>query len=576
MERLELKKINGRTYYYYSEWGWKDGKCRRLRQKYLGSLEHIVQTMTQDGPAPDYAEVFQWGLPMAFWQECERSNAVAEIDRLCPKRQQGLTVGQYLAVAAINRAIAPCSKRGIWEWFSQIPLWRMMPDANATALSSQRFWDHMDRIDEPTAAKIWRAVLAGVVQREGINLSSVSYDGTNFYTFIDTFNTRCSLAQRGKNKQGRANLRQVSYALFCCGDSQLPLYYDLYEGNRHDAREFSAVIQRFEAFYRDVAGAQAQPGGLTVVFDKGNNSADNFALLDRLQLHFVGSVKLDEHKDLMAVGNDDERFVAVDEERWPGLKAFRVTRKIGGNNRTVVVTCNPKLFEAQWLTVQKDLEKALQGLGELQQRLQDRANGPIKGGKSPTMASVERQCQRLLRRQHLKKLITVQVEAGDGAPILTYTFDESALHELANTYLGKNLLITTRSVWSNARIIQAYRSQHEIENVFKQMKDTTVGNWWPLQHWTDSKVRVHGLYCTLAVLWRALLMRRFKQAGLALSVKRAYAELEKIKQVVNLQPKRRGQKTPTRQIVFTEISPVQAQILDALDLKSKMEDLGYR
>ena len=52
MERLELKKINGRTYYYYSEWGWKDGKCRRLRQKYLGSLEHIVQTMTQDGPAP--------------------------------------------------------------------------------------------------------------------------------------------------------------------------------------------------------------------------------------------------------------------------------------------------------------------------------------------------------------------------------------------------------------------------------------------------------------------------------------------------------------------------------------------
>lgn len=575
MERLETKKINGRTYYYYSKWGWKDGKCRRLWQKYLGSLEHIVQTLTQGGAAPQYAEVFQWGLPMAFWKECERSHALAEIDRLCPKRQQGLTVGQYLAIAAINRAISSCSKRGMWEWFSQTPLWRLMPQATATALSSQRFWDHMDRIDEPTAVKIWQSVLAGVVQREGIDLSSVSYDGTNFYTFIDTFNTRCQLAQRGQNKQKRANLRQVSYALFCCGDGQLPLYYDVYEGNRHDAQEFSAVIQRFEAFFRDLAGAQAQPAALTVVFDKGNNSADNFALLERLQLHFVGSVRLDEHKDLMRVGNDDECFAPVDEERWPGLKAFRVTRTIGGKHRTVVVTCNPKLFDAQWLTVQKDLEKALQGLEELQQRLRDRANGLIKGGQSPTVASVERHCQRLLKRQHLKKLIKVQVEAGDGkTPVLTYAFDESALHELANTYLGKNLLITTRSAWSNARIIEAYRSQHEIENLFKHMKDTAVGNWWPLQHWTDSKIRVHGLYCTLAVLWRALLMRRLKQAGLRLSVKRVYAELKKVKQVINLQPKRRGQKTPARQVVFTQLSPVQDRILDALDLKPEMGSLG--
>ena len=53
-----------------------------------------------------------------------------------------------------------------------------------------------------------------VVDRERIALSSICYDGTNFYTFLDRFNTRCSLAVRGKNKQGRDNLRQVSYALF--------------------------------------------------------------------------------------------------------------------------------------------------------------------------------------------------------------------------------------------------------------------------------------------------------------------------------------------------------------------------
>lgn len=568
MERLETKKINGRTYYYYSKWGWKDGKCRRLWQKYLGSLEHIVQTVTSGGPLPQSAEVFQWGLPMAFWKECVRTETIAEIDRLCPKRKQGLSVGQYVAIAALNRAISPCSKRSIWEWFSETALLREMPEANASALSSQRFWDHMDRIDADSATAIWRALLKRVIERERIDLSSVSYDGTNFYTFIDTFNTRCEIARRGKNKQGRANLRQVSYALFCCSDGQLPLYYDVYEGNRNDAKQFSAIIERFQAFFRDVSSAPTPV--LTVVFDKGNNSAENFALLDRLSLHFVGSVKLNEHKDLMSVTNDDARFQALAGERWQGAKAFRVQRKIGGKERTVLVTHNPKLFQAQWLTVHSDLEKALAGLDALQQRLRDRANGLITGGRTPTAASVNKQCHELLKRQHLKKLVQVHVEPGEDAiPRLNYEFDEQALHELANTYLGKTLLVTTRENWSDARIIEAYRSQYQIENIFKEMKDSEVGNWWPLQHWTDSKIRVHGLYCTIAVLWRALMMRRLARAGMAVSPRRAYAELGKIKQVINLLPKKRGQKQAKQQVVFTKTDPVQDQMLKALDLSSE-------
>lgn len=45
MERLEAKKISGRTYYYYTRWGWVKGKCRRLWQKYLGKLEDIAKAV---------------------------------------------------------------------------------------------------------------------------------------------------------------------------------------------------------------------------------------------------------------------------------------------------------------------------------------------------------------------------------------------------------------------------------------------------------------------------------------------------------------------------------------------------
>ena len=50
-------------------------------------------------------------------------------------------------------------------------------------LSLQRFWDHMDRIDGDKAPAIWKQVLNSVIEREGIDLSSVCYDGTNFYYY---------------------------------------------------------------------------------------------------------------------------------------------------------------------------------------------------------------------------------------------------------------------------------------------------------------------------------------------------------------------------------------------------------
>src|SRR3972149_3807254 len=315
MERLERKRVNGHLYYYYSKWAKVDGRCRRVWQKYLGRVEDIVQAVQGGGPLPQYAEVFQWRLPQALWNECSRAEVIALVDRQCPKRPRGLSAGQYLASAALNRASGPESKRSMWNWFSQTTLLRRLPEATADRLSSQQFWNHMDRISEASCGVIWRNIVQGVLQREQVSLDSICYDGTNFYTFIDTFNARCDLPRRGKNKQGRANLRQVSYALFCCEDGHLPLFYDVHEGNRNDAKQFPRMLQAFQAFLKEVTGRPAPLPQTTVIFDKGNNSRDNFELVDALKLKFVGSVKLDEHKDLAEIPHDDPRFVACGNPR---------------------------------------------------------------------------------------------------------------------------------------------------------------------------------------------------------------------------------------------------------------------
>jgi transposase len=568
MERLEAKRVNGHTYYYYSKWARVDNRCRRVWQKYLGKLEDIVAAVQGGGPAPICAEVFQWGLPQALWQEANRAGLVELIDRHCPKRRQGLTTGQYLAIAAINRAISPRSKSSMWDWFSQTVLRRRWPSASEAALASQRFWDHMDAVTPEAAAAIWNDLLQGVIEGERIDLSSIGYDGTNFYTFLDTFNTRCVLAARGKNKQGRNHLRQVSYALFCAADGQLPLFYDVYPGNRNDARQFAEVLRRFHQFFRDLSGRDGAVPETTLIFDKGNNSAANFRLLDDLKLQFVGSVKPKEHAELAGIPHTDPRFLTCVNPGLKGVKAFRVTKTVAGSERVLVVTYNPKLAQTQWLTLQNDITKASQRLAELQGRLADRAVGLITGGKRPTLASVQKQCRTALRRQHLRDVIRVTIEEGaEGLPQLVYAIDAEALHRITETHLGKTILISNRKEWSDERIITAYRSQFVIEAVFKEMKDRTTGSWWPLNHWTDSKLRVHGLYCTMAQLLRSVMWRRVQRAGVKVSLKRLLRELDGIREVINVYPKPRKSGQQPQQTVLTRRSEAQERLVGILGLQ---------
>jgi transposase len=393
---------------------------------------------------------------------------------------------------------------------------------------------------------------------------------------MDTFNARCDIAKRGKNKQGRSNLRQVSYALFCHAESQVPLYYEVYDGNRHDTKQFPVMIERFHDFLSDSFGNTPQSPQLTLIFDKGNNSQDNFRLIDTLKLHYVGSIKLSEVKDLADISNQDSRWIPCQTLGLEKTKCFRGTRKIYAKQRTIVVTYNANLFQTQCLTLHHDITKAMTELGALRQKLQDRAQGLIKGGKCPTVASITKQCQAILSRQYMKRIITYTVNKDNKAiPQLEYDIDHDVIKQLSDTYLGKNLIVTDREQWDNDQIILAYRSQFHIENVFKEMKDRDIGSWWPLYHWTDQKINVHSFYCTIAVLLKALAHRRVKQAGIDISMKRLLAELDAIKEVIVLYPRKRGAKTDPQHTVLSKTSELQQSLLSILDVKpEEMVPLG--
>jgi transposase len=293
-------------------------------------------------------------------------------------------------------------------------------------------------------------------------------------------------------------------------------------------------------------------------------------LIDRLELPYVGSLKLDEHPDLAQVSNQDARWRPATEPGLEGTKSWRTRQVVYGKERTLVLTYNQNLYDSQWATVQNDLAQALAQLAALQRNLQNRAAGLLKGGPPPTLESVKHQCQQILHRQHLRHLVTTTITLhAAGVPQLNYQVSAAAQQQLQDTYLGKTLLISAHREWSDAQIIQAYRSQFVIEEIFHEMKDRHIGAWWPLHHWTDSKIQVHGLYCTIAVLLRALLWRRARQAGLHLSMAALLEKLGQIRQVINVYPGKRAGQPGAEQVVLTKRDETQEKLIEILGLQSE-------
>jgi transposase len=558
MAYMTRKRIKGITYYYAEESERVDGKPRRKWQKYLGSLPKIIEAIEGTPPKPKYAEIFQLGGPAAYLNIAEEINMVSIIDSVLPKRNQGLSIGFYLTLAAINRGIEAVSKRSMWNWFQDTILFRVFPEANKISLSSQRFWDNMSSIEEDKILLTWMKLVNSILDRENIDLSCASYDGTNFYSFIGSFNARCSLAKRGNNKQGRRDLRQINYALFCTRKDHFPLYFDVFEGNRHDSKEFGVVIENFFRAFKD---RKPNDNGLTIVFDKGNNSNENLnKFVEDSGFHFVGSVKPGDHKDLALISNSDKCLSCLSHPKLDQVKAFRTQKEIYGKNLTVVVTFNNNLYTSQIKSINNEINKCLGKFSVISNKLEDRIAGRITKGKKPTKESIKRQVASILSGQHMKNLIKATVTEHNGTPILTYNLDTNAYAELADTYLGKNIIITDNHSWSTEDIIVTYRSQHIIEDVFKQMKDRKTGTWWPMYHWTDQKIRVHGLYCSLSLLLRSLIMKKIQEASMPMSINRLHEKLSGIREVLNVFPKRKNKQSA--QSVVSKMDEVQQRLFD--------------
>jgi transposase len=251
MASIVGRKQGGQTYYYLVESARVEGKPRIVSQRYLGSAAEVAAKLAGT-PAgePVRTRHQRFGDLAAVWSMLERLDVAGVVDQVVPRRRDAAaSVGTYIALATANRIVAPCSKLAFADWWATTagPRWTRLRGA---VLDHRRFWAAMDRLDEPALRAIESELGRRMVAEFDLDLSGLVLDMTNFATFIDTTNTRAPIAQRGKAKQKRLDLRLVGLALVVTRDGGIPLLSRAYPGDRPDVTQFGAVIDQLVSRYR--------------------------------------------------------------------------------------------------------------------------------------------------------------------------------------------------------------------------------------------------------------------------------------------------------------------------------------
>jgi transposase len=468
------------------------------------------------------------------------------------------STGTYLALAALNRVVAPCSKLAFADWWAKTaaPRFTKIP---ATVLDHRRFWAAMHAVTAGQLEEISRRIALAMVAEFGLDCSSVALDMTNFATFIATANGKAPIAQRGKAKQKRTDLRIAGLGLVVTRDGGIPLTWHAYPGDKPDVTQFPDMIDQLRARYEAITAACGQqPAQMTVVFDAGQNSEANFARLAKTGLRYVGSVPASDCGDLTSL--PASRRAIVDKDRFGGLTAYDTRRQVYGAERRAILTHSPELHDSQAAGFDgTTLAKAGRKLGDLAATL-------ARGKTRRPRQKVEAEIETITRKPWVRRVTTWQLTGDQPKDLrLTWSVDQAARAALEEEIFGKHILITDHDDWPVPEVIAAYRSQSEAEFSFRQLKDPRVVSFSPMHHWTEHNIRVHMFTCVLALQIAHLMRLKARRAGLDLSVRVLLGELADISETILLYPADRGR--PKAHRMLTGTSPLQDKLSDIFGLQ---------
>ena len=363
---LQQKTSHGHKYWYIVESRRVNGKPRPVVLQYLGKAEDLLRRL-QEISNKQSIKSYSHGAVAALLEAAHILDIPSLLNTYVDSSRAGIakkptrnhiTVGATLLLGAIGWVCMMTSKREWWKW-AQTTSCEYLLRCNLSKIDSQHFWDLMDALPVEAIEKFESELLQRVRKHYPIQTDTLFYDTTNFYTYIASTNDQCTLAQRGKNKQKRNDIRQIGLAMVVTREDYIPLFHMTHEGNRNDSVVFQRVHQKIKKRLQD-SGMDIDKH--TLVFDRGNNSKKNLHDINKLGLHYVGALTPYHHKTLV---EDTMNQLAIQDINGQFIQVYRDKRDIWSDEKTVVIYVSETFKAGQARGFYQALKKREQELKKL-------------------------------------------------------------------------------------------------------------------------------------------------------------------------------------------------------------------
>jgi len=532
------KKKKGRIYWYMGKSERTKRGVRRIWQQYLGTAVSIMEKINSLPNAQITSK--QFGSVAAMLCIAEELNLKEIISKIAPDNNYKLSIYQHIIMQSICRFNKPLSKKASIKWFkdSILPLlWAQDFE------SPQTIFNQFDKIIKGVENKIPKIEeeLCKVLLEKGIKPSTLIWDPTNFFTYIERGE---ELAKKGASKEKRFDKNIINLGLVVSEDN-IPLMHVVYEGNK---RESDVITDITELIHKRLKKLDFEIENIVFVFDKGNNSADNIPIIKK-KFHFVGSLRINQMSHLLNVPlTKFEELYSNGKEHL--VLGFKAKEKVYGEEYTIVVTYNDESAKKQRETT----EKAVQNISEKMKAIDNSFKNKKKGKKS-TVKGLSGRINDFLHKQYR---ILFDWKFNEEKQQFSWSLNENALEERKKSY-GKNILFTDLSNWKAEDIARAYNSKSIIESDFKVFKDKLLIPVKPFYSRKDPRLKVHVFICVLSmVLYRYM---QWKLKELKLSENQLNNELKGMRIAF---VKQEGSNSVKK--VLESMSPEQMEIYSKLNL----------
>lgn len=540
MAHLYKKVKKGHEYYYIRETQRVYGKPTTINQVYLGTADKVETLLGRGGFSPK-----EFGSVFALNELDKDMDLAGIVNEILPpkKRTKGPSLGELVFYAALNRAIAPTSKRQLATWYESTDIQRIRP-LRLESLNSQNFWNHWDRISENDLERIavsfFRKVnsLLPNGERQLVIEATRLQSAPKANGTLDEELAGAEFARQPQQQPG------IGLGLVTERQGGVPLYYQTFSPNFSEEKFFELGLDDLQDRVNNL-GVPVKD--ITLLFHRG---LDSEVLVNRLNsqegLHFVASCPSDFAPELTKISLKEfsplpcwanQRLSNLDSEDDKVL--FYETRgDFWGRSRRVIVIFDPKTFHKTYQDLGKKVQKVRKEIAALQQRYLEEKAG--EDGPQAIKDHLAQLCGRLKISPDLFQL-SFHRENGQLNCSLQLNHRQMASNV---RHFGKNILVTDREDWEAAEIFELFSKRGGLEpqrpgKAGGQLSDNGQDaansihvTLMPLYHWTGSKIRVHLFVCVVAMTYLALLSQRLNHNGFSIAPQEAMDELRAMRTAI--------------------------------------------